>query len=168
VLDSAVTLSPIEARCGDPQVIATWGDLAEIQNKPAAPDSIHWGASRAARDVLLGNVRRMHAAGIPIAVGSNGGNIGTLQGPSFHRELEMLAEAGLTPTDVLTCATANGALALGVLGDRGTVEVGKLADLVLIGADPNEDVSSLAIIETVLVGGEVVFSRDQNANEGDP
>ncbi|HSF14892.1 MAG TPA: amidohydrolase family protein [Vicinamibacteria bacterium] len=157
VLDSAVKLSPIEERCGDPEVIATWSDLGELQNKPATPDSIRWGASPAARDLLLGNVRRMHAAGIPIAVGSNGGNIGTLQGPSYHRELTMLAEAGLTPNEVLTCATANGALALGVLGDRGTVEVGKLADLVVLGADPTKDVSSLASVETVLVGGEVVY-----------
>ena len=160
VLSGAVALSPIERRCGDPRVIASWRDLAGIPpaSRPPVPESIRWGSSDEARAILLANVGAMHEAGIPVVPGSNGGNVGTLQGPSFHRELERLARAGLTPEEVLVAATRDAARALG-LEDRGTLARGKLADLVVLAADPLEKVENLAAIDFVMVEGDVVYRR---------
>ena len=159
VIEGTVELSPIEERCGDPDAIASWKDLELIEdaNRPPVPAAIRWGSSPEARAILLSNVRRLRDAGIRLAAGSNGGNVGTLQGPSYHRELVGLAEAGLTPPEVLVAATRDAALALGVLDDRGTLERGKLADVVLLGRDPLRDVENFSAIELVLVGGVEVY-----------
>ncbi len=151
-------LLPIEARCGDPEVIATWDDLARIPavERPAVPSSIRWGSSPEGRAILLENARLLHRAGVPLAVGTNGGNVGTLQGPSFHRELSMLAEAGLTPGDVLVAATRNGASALGLLEERGTIERGKAADVLVLSENPLESVEAFAAVERVFVDGKEV------------
>ena len=96
VLEATVELSPIEERCGDARVIASWDELADIPEaeRPEMPSSIQWGSSPEARTILQTNVRKMHESGITLAAGSNGGNIGTLHGPSFHRELRRMADAG--------------------------------------------------------------------------
>jgi imidazolonepropionase-like amidohydrolase len=160
VLDGTVTLLPIESRCGDPEVIATWDDLdaVPVAQRPEIPASIRWGSSPGARRILLANVRRMHEAGVAVAVGTNGGNIniGTLQGPAFHRELRLLSEAGIPPAELLVAATRNGALALGVLNERGTIEAGKAADLLVLGADPIAGVENFAAIERVYAQGREV------------
>jgi len=158
VLEERVELLPIEARCGDPEVIVTWDDLARIPaaERPATPAAIRWGSSPKGRAILLENVRLLHRAGVPLAVGTNGGNVGTLQGPSFHRELSMLAEAGLPLGDVLVAATRNGALALGLLEQRGTIERGKAADVLVLSENPLESVEAFAAVERVFVDGREI------------
>lgn len=159
VVEGTVELLPIEERCGDPDAIESWGDLQLIEdaNRPPMPPAIRWGSSPEARAILLGNVRRLGEGGVPVAAGSNGGNVGTLQGPSYHRELLLLAEAGFTPADVLVAATRDAARALGVLDDRGTLERGKLADFLVLSADPLASVESLAAIDAVYVEGARVY-----------
>jgi imidazolonepropionase-like amidohydrolase len=161
VLEENVELLPIEARCGDPEVIVTWEHLARIPaaERPPMPASIRWGSSSKGRAILLENARLLHRAGVPIAVGTNGGNVGTLQGPSFHRELAMFAEAGVPLEDVLVAATRNGALALGLSRERGTVERGKAADLLVLSRNPLESVDAFAAIERVFVSGEEISTR---------
>jgi imidazolonepropionase-like amidohydrolase len=156
VLEERVELLPIETRCGDPEVIATWGDLAGIPlaERPPMPASIRWGSSEEGQGVLLENTRRLHRAGVRLAVGTNGGSVGTLQGPSFHRELRKLAEAGLPLGDVLVAASANGARALGLLEERGTIEKGKAADLLVLAKNPLERVEGFAAIERVYAAGK--------------
>jgi imidazolonepropionase-like amidohydrolase len=158
VLDGSFRLLPIESRCGDPEVIATWDDLDTIPEaqRPEVPASIRWGSSAEGRRILLANVRRMHEAGVPVAIGTNGGNIGTLQGPAFHRELRLLSEAGIPAADLLVAATRNGALALGLLKERGTIEAGKAADVVVLAADPIAAIENFAAIERVYVSGREV------------
>ena len=158
VLEERVELLPIEARCGDPEVIVTWDDLARIpaSERPAAPASIRWGSSSEGRAILLENTRLLYRAGVPLAVGTNGGNVGTLQGPSFHRELRMLAEAGVPLEDVLMAATRNGARALGLLEERGTIEKGKAADVLVLSENPLESVEAFAAVERVFVDGKDV------------
>jgi imidazolonepropionase-like amidohydrolase len=62
---------------------------------------------------------------------------------AFEREMELLVEAGLTPADVLVAATRNGAAALDELDEAGTIEPGKRADLLLLSANPAEDIRNL-------------------------
>ena len=99
------------------------------------------------------NVRRMHEAGIPIAVGTDAGNPGTAHGPSMYREMEALQSAGMSATDVLTSATIVAARAMGRESDVGTVEAGKLADLVVLDADPLADIANLRRVRLVMKGG---------------
>jgi imidazolonepropionase-like amidohydrolase len=80
------------------------------------------------------NTRLLFAAGVPIAVAGNGDPL---------RETELLEDAGIPPLDVLVAATRNGALALGQFDRRGTIQPGKQADLLLLAANPGEDIRNL-------------------------
>ncbi|MBK9166360.1 MAG: amidohydrolase family protein [Bryobacterales bacterium] len=102
------------------------------------------------------NTGRAAKAGVPIGAGSDGGSAIDFPGWAFHRELELLVQAGLSPLETVTAATRNGALALGQLAERGTVETGKRADLVIVRGNPLEDIRRLRAIERVMLGGQWV------------
>ena len=91
-----------------------------------------------------------------IAAGSDAGNIGTLHGAGLHRELELMAEAGLEPMAILVAATRGGARAMGREAELGTIEPGKLADLVILDADPLADIANTGRIYRVVKGGAVL------------
>jgi|SRR5580658_7989 imidazolonepropionase-like amidohydrolase len=80
------------------------------------------------------NTKRLADGGVPIAVGS---------GNDPYREMDLLVEAGLSPADVLVAATRNGALALHEIDQEGTLEPDKHADLLLLSANPAEDIRNL-------------------------
>ena len=84
------------------------------------------------------------------------GNPWITPGVSFHRELELLVRAGIDPLDVLSIATRNAAEALGVLDEVGTIEPGKIADLVVLRADPLASISDTRLIDLVIQRGEVL------------
>ena len=98
------------------------------------------------------NLRQLHAVGKDIVV------CGTDQfsGPAVHRELELLVEGGIPPADAIVIATRNAARFLGRLDDMGTIEAGKLADIVLLDADPPVSVDNLKRIVTVIKAGRIV------------
>jgi imidazolonepropionase-like amidohydrolase len=96
-------------------------------------------------DAALRNTRRMAVAGVPIAVGSGG---------DTHRELELLVEAGLSPLEVISAATRNGALALHKAGETGTVEGGKRASFLLLTANPMADAGAFRQIDRAMRDGE--------------
>jgi imidazolonepropionase-like amidohydrolase len=77
-------------------------------------------------------------------------------GPALHRELELLVGAGISPADTIVIATRNAARALGKLDDLGTIETGKLADLVLLKADPTRDINNAKLVDTVIKNGQIV------------
>ncbi|GEM_PF-42322 len=102
------------------------------------------------------NVRRARAAGVKIVTGTDAGNPGTFHGPALHRELALLVEAGLTPLETIIAATRQAADYLGA-GDRlGTIEPGKLADIVILDGDPLKDISATERIWKVIRGGRVI------------
>jgi len=113
-----------------------------------------------ARELATGeaNAKRVQDAGITLAVGTDAGNPGTLHGPSIYRELQLTAQAGLSPMEVLVAATRNGAKAMGRERQVGTVEAGKSADLVALDADPLADVGNYQRVRWVMKGG-VLFKR---------
>jgi imidazolonepropionase-like amidohydrolase len=101
------------------------------------------------------DLRRLVDSGVDIVMGTDAGNIGTLHGPSIHREMRMMVEAGLTPLEVLRSATVNGARALGLEGKAGKIEAGMLADLVILDADPLADIGNLAKVHRTIKAGVI-------------
>jgi imidazolonepropionase-like amidohydrolase len=99
------------------------------------------------------NLRRVHAAGIPLVMGTDAGNPLTLHGPAVYREMEAMAAAGLSPMEVLVASTRNAARAMG-REDFGTLEVGKIADLVVLDRDPLADIANVRSVRLVVRGGE--------------
>lgn len=153
-LTEGFVLSEEEVRCADPEVIAAWERWEALA--PERRPTLRQGDWRPARERRLRNLGQLHSAGIRIAVGSDGGNVGSMHGASFQRELVLLAEAGLSPRDILVAATRHGAEAIGRADDLGTIEAGKLADLVFLAADPTVSVHNLLQVTRVMVDGRII------------
>lgn len=145
-----------ERRLADPQILAMMRDLdklpqdkrpervAKLMANPPQPKP---------SEVALANLRKVWDEGIPVAMGTDAGNIGTLHGPSVFREMAIMTQAGLTPLEVLRSATTNGAKAMG--RDVGGLAPGKLADVVILDADPLASVENLSRIHRVIKDGKV-------------
>jgi imidazolonepropionase-like amidohydrolase len=106
----------------------------------------------------LALVGEMHRAGVGILAGSDSQNPYSFPGFSLHDDLEWLVKAGLSPLAALQTATRNPAIYLERLQDFGTVEKGKMADLVLLDADPLQDIRNTRRIAAVVSAGRF-FSR---------
>ena len=102
------------------------------------------------------SVTALYAAGVPVLAGTDAhgayGPAAVFHGESIHSELELLVDAGLTPTDALRAATVLPAQYFG-LTDRGTIAPGLRADLLLIQADPIQDITNTRKIDRVWCGG---------------
>ncbi|MBL8840512.1 MAG: amidohydrolase family protein [Planctomycetes bacterium] len=111
-----------------------------------------WRQERANRIRMVGD---LHRGGARILAGTDAADNFPFVffGSSLHDELELLAQAGLTPLEVLQSATLLPAVALHLEAELGTVAIGKDADLVLLDADPLDDVRNLARIRAVIRGG---------------
>ena len=99
---------------------------------------------------LIGGMRR---AGVEFMAGTDLGNEYLYPGFSLHDELVLLVQAGLTSMEALQAATQNPAKFLGRLDSLGTIEKGKIADLVMLDANPLEDISNTRRINAVVVNG---------------
>jgi hypothetical protein len=97
---------------------------------------------------MLALIARMHRAGVPLLAGTD-----DFAGFALHRELELYVKAGIPAPEVLRIATVNGARYTGTLADRGTIERGKLADLVLVDGDPTTDIRAIRRTSLVFKGG---------------
>ncbi|MDO4918909.1 amidohydrolase family protein [Kocuria sp.] len=111
-------------------------------------------------DAARETVRRLHAAGVPVVAGTDANQhphtpAQIPHGSSLHHELELLVAAGLTPAEALDAATTAAARVFR-LTDRGSLEPGLRADLVLFGADPARDITASRDVRQVWIGGERV------------
>ena len=103
----------------------------------------------------LASVRALHGVGVPILAGTDAPNPGTGHGVSIHRELELLVQAGFTPTEALCSATSVPAKAFG-LSDRGLIATGLRADLLLVKGDPATDITATRDIVAIWKTGAEV------------
>ncbi len=99
-------------------------------------------------------------AGGKVVTGTDSG-AADIPGISLHRELEFMVEAGLTPMQALQAATKVGADYLGKGGELGTLEEGKLADLIIVDGNPLENIKHSRRIDTVIKDGEIIDTRYQ-------
>jgi imidazolonepropionase-like amidohydrolase len=104
--------------------------------------------------------REMHEAGVELLVGSDAAVLNVFPGYSLHDEMALfVTELGMTPAEVIERATRRSAKFLGISDQTGTVEQGKIADLVLLDANPLDDIRNTKKISTVVVRGTLY---DQN------
>ena len=101
-------------------------------------------------------VARMYQLGVPLIAGSDAGDVYNYDGSSLHDELRLFVAAGVPTIAALAAATSAPVSAAGALDSLGTVEVGKLADLVLLDANPLADIGNVGRISAVVVGGRVI------------
>src|ERR671923_1444271 len=95
----------------------------------------------------------MYDNGVQILSGTDIPNFGLVPGASLHNELELLAEAGIKPLEVIEIATNNGATALDIDDRVGTIQPNKQADLIILSSNPLQDISNTKKIEAVMVDG---------------
>lgn len=136
--------------------LAVYEPVKPGQSPPEDLNNPRYVQSKAKFQYALQNVKALHDAGILVALGTDAGMPGTPHGVATLHEMELLAQAGLTPVEALMAATANSARAMGVLDDRGTIEVGKRADLVLIDGTPWTTISDVRKTERVFIDGRQV------------
>jgi hypothetical protein len=106
-------------------------------------------------DKMVEFVGRAYKAGVPLEAGTD-----ELPGFTLQRELELYVRAGLTPAQVLQVATWNGAKFSRVLDDRGSIAIGKRADLVLVDGDPTKDISDIRQVALVLKDGNAYYPSE--------
>jgi imidazolonepropionase-like amidohydrolase len=150
--------------CVDPATRARLALTASFTRDYLSPRLLEAGpVSR--RPVTDANLRKIRDAGIPIAMGTDAGNPLTLHGESVLGELLAMQEAGMTPMEVIVAATKGSATAMGRLGDLGTVERGKAADMLVLRADPTESVANFAELVLIVRGGIVRHQLELHAPE---
>ena len=139
----------------------TYEDLPEAAKQDWMDGSLKLAAADATENALkfdawsLSLVNRMHEEGVKIIAGTDT-PIGYLTpGYSLHKELELLSEAGLSNIDVLRSATISPAEFFDLEDQMGTIEVGKLADLVILNQNPIESISNTKDIHLVIAKGEI-------------
>ena len=137
----------------EPEAFARWNDPAVREQALVDPGL----ASRRARFArAMGFVKTVSDAAVPVAVGTDSGasSWNVPMGWGTHRELQLFVEAGLTPMQALVAATRTGAEVLSQgEADYGTLQPGKMADLILLSADPLVDISNTLDIDQVMQSG---------------
>jgi hypothetical protein len=101
------------------------------------------------------NLNRLHEAGIRVAAGTDAGNIGTQHASSLYAEMLAMVDSGLSPREVLSTATRGGAELIARSASLGTIEPGKLADLVILREDPTQNIAAIASVDRVVKDGHL-------------
>jgi hypothetical protein len=142
----------------NPLYRALLGEFAVKRWLDADIGTAQW--NRKCREYLLRIVKRLDEEGISLAVGSDAGTMYMPPGTSTHREMALMVEAGLSRASVLQAATLNAARTLGIEDRYGTVEVGRVADLVVAAANPLEDLSVLREPQAVIKAGQWISGEE--------
>ena len=132
-----------------PEVAAEWGapDGGPLGGRDTDPTFPNWS---------LFLVDLMHQSGVPIGAGTDTPIGFAAPGYSLHSELEMLVRAGLPPMEALRAATVRPAEFFGLEGEMGTIEPGRLADLVLLSGNPLDDITETRSVQAVVTKGRLL------------
>jgi imidazolonepropionase-like amidohydrolase len=124
-------------------------DIYEIITKEESQNQYLWSK-------VLQLTKMFYDNGVTLLSGSDIPNFDLVPGASLHHELEILVEAGIPPLDVIKIATRNGAQALGIENDVGTIESGKQADMIILSDNPVDSISNIKKIEAVINNGHFI------------
>ncbi len=120
---------------------------------PPRPDA---GMHEKAFDKMVAAVGVLHRAGITIVAGTDQ----TVPGYSLYREIELYVQAGFTPMEAIQAASIVPARVMGLDRELGTVEAGKRADVIVLGANPLDNIHNIRSVESVITGGKMYKSAD--------
>jgi imidazolonepropionase-like amidohydrolase len=124
--------------------------------------AIAWAYKNMYPDVFSNSkkvIKKLRAEGINIALGTDSGAPGVVVGKAVHKELELMVEAGLSPMEAILAGTKNAAENLGKGSPLGTIEAGKLADIIAVSRDPLEEISNTRGISLVIKDGKILVNR---------
>lgn len=138
-----------------------WDPRVDFRFRRALPE--YWPSARRAWAAQQAIVRNMLRAGVPMLAGTDVANPYCLPGFSLHDELQELVRLGATPLRALRMATLDPARFLGATDSLGTVAAGKLADLVLLDADPLANIANTTRIHAVIANGRLYRRADLDA-----
>lgn len=169
------TLTMLQAQIDDPlntddprlkylskEVQVTWA-AGYYKRLPPEPRAAMARLKKVEFDESLKIVGLMYRAGVPILAGTDTMNPGCFPGFGIHDELALLVEAGLSPLAALQAATRNAAQFIGQIDRRGTIEVGKTADLVVLDKDPLADIHNTRTVQAVVLNGKLFPRPTLNA-----
>jgi imidazolonepropionase-like amidohydrolase len=167
-----------------PTILSDLGTAADVVSDPGLPywfkNTVdQWKASSlrtlnatdaAAADVKqrfdrweLSLTTKLHAAGVPFLAGTDApAGFDLVPGASLHSELEWLVRAGFTPLEALQTATVNPAAYLGKTKDLGTVEAGKIADLIVLARNPLVSIGNTRSVMAVVADGQLYSANELN------
>lgn len=154
--DTAVFFTdPFFTKEYDPATISPLKDPAsqqKIQNNPVAQ------TYKRQLPVAMQNLKTLSAQGVPIVFGTDSGMPARFMGYFEHLEMQMMAEAGLTPQQIIESATKNAATYMG-LKEVGTLTPGYWADFLVLDADPLADIANIRKIASIYIGGTEVKAK---------
>jgi len=140
-------------------------DLDKKREIPGLNENLK--AYRETRDFAKINVKKMSDHGIKLAVGTDAGNPAVFFGPSVHREMELMVEAGISPAEAIKAATANAAEIVGQGDTLGTISAGKLADILVVEGNPLDNILNTQNISMVIKNGKIL-DREELARKINP
>ncbi|MEX2582410.1 MAG: amidohydrolase family protein [Gemmatimonadota bacterium] len=144
---------PFFLREADPAVLDQLADPERQQRTRENPGAQYWEDQL---PLAMENMKALSDAGVRVAMGTDSGPAGRFQGYFEHLEMEMMADAGLTPMQILVAATGDAARCVGLDQELGTIEPGKRADFVVLESNPLDDILNTRSIESVWINGNRV------------
>ena len=130
--------------------------FARRENLLAGRRPTHYFSDDLYSPVMAGEHKKLMQAGVSIQMGGHGQMLGL----DAHWEMQLMVQGGFTPMEALQTATINGARYHGLDEDIGSIEAGKLADLVVMAGDPVNDIRDTRLIRYVVKNGEVFAGED--------
>jgi imidazolonepropionase-like amidohydrolase len=111
------------------------------------------GNAEAKKQQVLYNISQLHEAGVPVMMGTDTGNPTMFPGYSAHKELEFMADAGMSPAEILQSATIIPARFLNMDETTGSIAEGKVASLIMLDENPLEKISNTQTLSRVMLDG---------------
>ncbi|RBW58292.1 amidohydrolase [Tenacibaculum sp. E3R01] len=161
-LGQKIKMSHHELEKADPDQLGSLLDLKHLPDtllikryKKSVNSKASIARSKKSRSIMMTNLKKLSDAGVLIATGTDAGNIGTLHASSYLAELKAMHKSGMNNWQLITASTINGAKVLNKEKEFGTVSVGKKANLILLDANPIENIENITKINKVINKGEV-------------
>lgn len=144
-LSGGITVEDFERKCAPANTVTSFDALPSLKIIRDRPDALA---------VQKRNLKRLADAGAIVYASSDAGNSRTFHGPSLHRELALMADAGLQPMEILIAATRTNARLIGREHELGQIAPGMLADVLLLEANPLSDIRNTRRVYRVIRGGQ--------------
>lgn len=154
--------SDYELLNSNPKPLGSLSDLEHLADTSLVNNYKQKGLARAAvfthkDSIMMVNLKKLVDAGVTIATGTDAGNIGTLHATSYMNELKAMKKSGMSNWQIIQASTINGAKAISKEKEFGSIIVGKKANMILLNANPVDDLENLRKINYVINKGTVIM-----------